>query len=238
MHTATPDRPATRSTLIGLASLALALSPAAAAAAESRGDLSLAPTLAQNEQPSDSDRPFASAADESNTAEAASNLDPFAEGNWVVTAYGSTVLFDEDHGDFYTGHLGAHYYFDDNLSIGLEGVGGYVDPNWTRGGRREVADPGAVGALDLMLRWHFVREPGWSIYMDGGVGAQYASTDFPSDSQFNFRDQLGFGGTLRLNENMHLMGGVRYHHHSNAGTSEQNDGGDWAQPYLGVMVPF
>jgi len=162
----------------------------------------------------------------------------FAKGDWVVTAYGSTTLFDDDHGDFYTAHLGAHYHFKDDLSIGLEGVGGYVEPNWTNGVRTEPDEDGIVGGLDLMLRWHFVNEADWSVYLDGGVGLQQASTNFPSDSHFNFRDQLGIGATWRLFDNARLMGGVRYHHQSNAGTSENNDGGDWAQPYVGVMVPF
>jgi hypothetical protein len=164
--------------------------------------------------------------------------EPFAEGSRVITAYASRTFFDDDHGRATAGHLGAHYYFDDQLSIGLDAVGGYVEPNWTDDGRPSPDEDGFVVALDLVMRWHFINEPDWSIYVDGGVGVQQANTDFPSDSHFNFRDQLGFGGTFRLSESVHLMGGVRYHHHSNASTSENNDGGDWALPYIGVMVPF
>jgi len=164
--------------------------------------------------------------------------DPFAEGSRMVTAYGSTTLLDDDHGNFFTGHLGVHYYFEDDLSIGLEGVGGYVEPNWTSLERPEPDEDGIVGGLDLMLRQHFVTRRDWSLYLDGGVGAQQASTDFPSDTRFNFRVQLGIGATWRVFDDAMLMGGVRYHHQSNASISDNNDGGDWAQPYIGVMVPF
>jgi long-subunit fatty acid transport protein len=95
-----------------------------------------------------------------------------------------------------------------------------------------------VGGIDLTLRWHFLRDGDWSLYLDGGGGFQQADTDFPSDSHYNFRTFLGAGGTYRVGESWHLMGGIRYLHVSNAATTDNNDGGDWGLPYLGVMFTF
>ena len=222
----------TGATIVGFA-VAAATAAAAWAGAGTTSD------AAKTASPIDTDLTLAQAGSEPGAySPANAEGQAFAKGDWVVTAYGSTSLFDDDHGDFYTAHLGAHYHFKDDLSIGLEAVGGYVEPNWTSADRPEPDEDGVVGGLDLLLRWHFVNKPDWSLYLDGGVGAQQASTDFPSDNRFNFRDQLGIGATWRVFDNARLMGGVRYHHHSNAGISDDNDGGDWAQPYLGVMVPF
>ena len=158
--------------------------------------------------------------------------EPFAAGSWTFQAYGSGTVGDNDHGNIYTAHVGGGYYLYDDFSVNLELLGGWVDSR--------TDDDGYVGGLDLLLRWHFLKgeNDAWTIYSDGGAGIQMASTDFPSDSPHNFRPQFGLGGTLRLNDEVRLMGGARYLHISNAGTTNGNDGGDWAQLYLGVMVPF
>jgi opacity protein-like surface antigen len=162
----------------------------------------------------------------------------FQQGDWVLTAFGSTTVFDEKHGRISTGHLGAHYYFKDQLSLGLDAFAGYVQPELDISGGGEPDDNGIVGGVDLMLRWHFLTRRELSLYLDGGVGFQQADTNFPADSHHNFRNQFGLGATYRLGDNWHLMGGVRYLHVSNASTSDGNNGGDWAQPYLGVMLDF
>jgi len=159
--------------------------------------------------------------------------EPFAQGTWTFQTYGSATMLDKDHGNIYTAHVGGGYHIVDDFSISLEAVGGWVDSR--------TDDDGYAGGLDLLLRWHFAKADNnaWSLYVDGGAGFQEATTDFPSDSSHNFRPQLGFGGTYRLGDgDVRLMGGARWLHISNAGTTDGNDGGDWAQLYLGVMVPF
>jgi len=126
--------------------------------------------------------------------------------------------------------VGFGYHFLDGLSLNLEGVGGAV--------QAERDDEGGVGGLDLIARWHFFHEDPASVYIDGGTGFQQATTNFPSDSHHNFRLQLGLGGTWRIAGGGHVMGGARYLHVSNAGTSEHNDGYDGAQLYAGLSFPF
>ncbi len=155
---------------------------------------------------------------------------PFAAGSWTFQTYGSAGVFDSDKGEIYTGHIGVGYYFVDDLSINLEAFGGWVTP--------ERDEHGGVGGFDLLLRWHFVNEDGYSLYIDGGAGFQQATTNYPSDSHHNFRPQFGIGGTLELFDSARLMVGVRWLHISNAGTTDGNDGFDGAQFYAGLMIPF
>lgn len=155
---------------------------------------------------------------------------PFAQGTWTFQTYGSAGVFDSDKGEIYTGHIGFGYHFFDDLSVNLEGVGGWVTP--------ERDDHGGVGGIDLLLRWHYLNRENFSLYIDGGVGFQLATTNYPSDSHHNFRPQFGIGGTLRIWESARLMAGVRWLHISNAGTTDGNDGFDGAQFYGGVMIPF
>ena len=90
----------------------------------------------------------------------------------------------------------------------------------------------------MMFRWHFYRIERFSIYLEGGAGFQQATTEFPSDSHFTFRPQAGMGATLRIDEKIFLMGGARWLHISNAGTSDINEPWDGAMVYLGLMFSF
>ncbi len=154
----------------------------------------------------------------------------FAEGTFSFQFYGSTVVGDSEHGYIHTAHVGAGWYFVDDLSINLEAIGGWVDS--------KTDDDGGVGGLDLLFRWHFLKDEDWSLYVDGGAGFQQATTNFPSDSHHNFRPQVGMGFTYDLTDRARLMGGARWLHISNASTTEGNDGLDAAQLYLGLMMPF
>ncbi|MFW6060511.1 MAG: acyloxyacyl hydrolase [Phycisphaeraceae bacterium] len=157
---------------------------------------------------------------------------PFTKESWTFQLYGSGVTMDEDHGYISTAHLGFGYHLEDHFSINLEGIGGWVDS--------KTDDDGGVGGFDLLLRDHLFHDDdhNWTLYIDGGAGFQQATTNFPSDSHHNFRLMAGIGGTLRLADRLRLMGGARYMHISNASTSDRNDGGDWAQLYLGAMLTF
>lgn len=155
---------------------------------------------------------------------------PFAEGTWTFQTYGSGTWGDSDKGEIYTAHIGVGYHFVDDLSINLEAIGGWADA--------EKDDDGGVGGIDLLFRWHFLQGRSWSLYIDGGAGFQLATTNFPSDSHHNFRPQVGLGGTLQITDSIRLMGGARWLHISNAGTTRINNGLDGAQLYAGIMVPF
>jgi len=155
-------------------------------------------------------------------------------GSWTFQAYGAAAIGDPDKGEQYDAHLGVGYFFVDHLSINVELLGGFTDGD----DASAFAEDGGVGGFDLLFRWHFLERGPWTLYLDGGAGLQVATEDFPSDSRFNFRPQIGLGATYELRENLLLMGGARYLHISNAGTSDVNNGLDAALLDLGVMVPF
>jgi hypothetical protein len=98
----------------------------------------------------------------------------------------------------------------------------------------------AVGLnLSAILRWHFVRQPDWSLYIDGGAGLLGTTNDVPQrGSSFNFTPQVGGGTTIRLNDEQRLMIGVRWHHISNADIYTGNPGLDTIFGYVGVNLPF
>ena len=156
--------------------------------------------------------------------------DPFAKGSWTFQSYGSFSFKGEGKGRIYAGHVGVGYHLEDDFSINLEAPGAVVDATFDD-------DGGAVG-LDMVFRWHFWRREGVTFFLDAAVGIQQATTEFPSDSHFNFRLISGFGATLHLDDSLYLMGGIRYLHISNAGITEVNDGLDAGMAYLGMMIPF
>lgn len=154
----------------------------------------------------------------------------FTEGSWTLHGFGSAVVGDDDKGNLYGGTVGVGYFFLDGWSINGEFLGAYVDS--------ETDDDGGAGAFDLMFRYHFLRGHGWSIYNDFGAGLQFATTSYPSDSHFVFRLEVGVGATVRLVDNVNLMGGARYIHSSNAYITPINDGQDAAMVYLGLMLTY
>ncbi len=165
--------------------------------------------------------------------------DPFQEGSWVFTAYGSAA-FGDDSGEVYAVHVGGGYYFIDGLSINLEAVGAFASVN-DSGPLHEGGDS-LGGGFDLLLRWHFLRDKNegrWSIYADGGAGILYTGESIPANgSNFNFTPQIGLGATYKICDWANLMGGARWYHISNAGTHSDNPGYDSALVYLGVLIPF
>jgi len=72
---------------------------------------------------------------------------------------------------------------------------------------------------ELVLRWHFVNEDIWTIYLEGGLGV-LVSTDLVPDegTGFNFTPRAGIGFTRLIDpeSRCRLEGGVRWHHISNA----------------------
>jgi hypothetical protein len=183
-------------------------------------------------------------------AEAANPIDthspnPFDDGSWTFQSYAS-VTWGEHDNTLAQVHVGGGYFFIDGLSINLQLVGSFlhshdVDDSGEDGDPHSGDDSGA-GGLDALFRWHFLRdkeEGRWSIFADAGAGIMVSSESFPADgSHFNFTPQAGLGGTLRLTDRLHLIGGVKWYHVSNAYTQDRNPGYDGVQGYLGVMIPF
>lgn len=151
---------------------------------------------------------------------------------WYVQA-GPSISYDPDDDGFAAFGLagaGMTDFFAHGHSINLEL------------NKLKFIQPGddAVGLnLGLILRWHFVREEAWSLYVDGGAGFLVTSEDVPADggSQFNFTPQVGGGATFRMRNQEHLMVGLRWHHISNAELYPPNPGRDSILLYVGYMWP-
>lgn len=101
-------------------------------------------------------------------------------------------------------------------------------------------DPGV--SVSSIFRWHFYRDETWTTFADAGVGVLLAGDKVPEGgTNFNFLPRVGVGATYRLGEsNARLIGGVRWHHISNARIlgNDSNPGRDGAMLYLGVSIPF
>jgi len=161
--------------------------------------------------------------------EADTSLDPFAQGEWYAHTYGSATfgLSDSDDGNLYLGHVGVGYFFLDDWSINVEGVFGGVDPD------TGTADT-AVG-LDLLFRWHFFTsdDHALSLFGEAGAGLIWFDSTFPATGTHqNFTPQAGLGVMWEVIKNVNLLGGVRWHHVSNANKT----GADRNPGYDGVMV--
>lgn len=159
----------------------------------------------------------------------------FLQSSWTFQTYGSVTVGDRA-GDVYLAHTGIGYFLWDDISINFEGVGGYVDSS--------VSSPDGDGStlgFDVLARWHYRHSGPLSLYVEGGIGMIWFEESFPrSGTHQNFTPQVGLGATLRLSNDIHLMGGVRWHHISNATKtgSDRNPGFDGAMIYGGLMIPF
>ena len=154
----------------------------------------------------------------------------FTAGSWEAPVYGS-VSFGSAPGEIYLAHVGVSYYLVDNFSASLEALGGASLGD---------ATGGAVG-FDLLLRWHMLRREGWSLFVDGGAGILYTTTSFETNAtHFNFTPQIGVGTTFQMGDDVDLMGGIRWHHISNANIDgpNRNLGHDAPMLYGGIAIRF
>jgi opacity protein-like surface antigen len=104
--------------------------------------------------------------------------------------------------------------------------------------RENGQSEGFAASLGLNLRKHFfIRDP-FSIYIDGGMGMIRADGQFPDGgTNTNFTLQGGLGATYRLSDSLHLVGGVRWFHISNARRhgEDGNMSTDGPAVYAGLM---
>ena len=156
----------------------------------------------------------------------------FSKGTRLASVYGSTIFGDEGKGEMYLLHGGVGTYFKDYESINLDLFGGYV--------RSGIDDPGGVIGFDAVYRNHFLREEDddWTVFFDGGLGLQQASTNFSGERHFNFRIRIGFGATFEINEDVRAFLGASYQHISDAGIAGGGGGFDGPMLWAGVTFPF
>lgn len=152
-----------------------------------------------------------------------------AKGPWdleLTGAYITPIRFSDDK--FYDVNFAARYRVVDNLSVGPELQVYYVD--------QPDEDARAVG-LGVLARWAFFVRGGFALFLDGGGGVVYADPEVPEfGTHFNFTGKGGFGASLELNADLHLVGGVRYFHLSNGNIHgrDQNPSYDGVQIWMGV----
>jgi hypothetical protein len=163
---------------------------------------------------------------------AAPLLGEFAKTTWVGNVYGSAIFGDSGKGEMYLAHIGFGYYFEDYQAINLDFFGGYV--------RSGIDDNGGAIGLDVLYRNRFLRseDDKRTMFFDGGLGLQQASTNFSGDRHFNLRIMCGFGGSLQIDNNARLFGGCRYIHISDAGIEGGGGGFDGPMVYAGITFPF
>ena len=148
---------------------------------------------------------------------------------WYIQGAGATTVDGEEASSFGFFGAGISHFFINGHSINLELNSLFFD---------QTGD-NAVGLnLAALLRWHFYRQPNWSLYIDGGAGILGTTNNVPSaGSSFNFTPQVGGGATIRLANDKRLMLGLRWHHISNADLYEGNPGRDSLMGYVGLNFP-
>ncbi|MHC5007320.1 MAG: acyloxyacyl hydrolase [Planctomycetota bacterium] len=162
---------------------------------------------------------------------------------WYLTAgYGQEV--NSSHDEFVIFGGGVSFFMVDNLSLNFELNGLYWDQESSTG-FPDAHDAWGVN-FNVLVRWHFLARETWSIYCDGGVGVMGTTERVPgpdrdeSDggSYFNFTPQIGAGASVEVGPRTRLLTGVRWHHVSNARSSNNNPGRDSLMVYAGVSFAF
>ena len=164
---------------------------------------------------------------------AASPAGDFAAGTWSLSLYGG---YDREfRGDPQLGYgaVGVGYYAFDNFSVNAEARTLYAD--------QDAGRDTTVFALDLLIRHHLIRGDGWSIFVDASAAVSQSLYHLPADgTHFNFMEEAGVGATFKVADNVHLIGGVRYWHLSNARLrgADENPGLNGVGGYVGLLFTF
>jgi lipid A 3-O-deacylase len=167
------------------------------------------------------------------------------KGSWrwyLSGGWGKEI--NSSHDEFVILGGGVSFFMVDNLSLNFELNGLYIDQESTTG-FPDSHDAWGVN-FNLLVRWHFLARETWSIYFDGGVGLLGTTARVPGPdaddsaggTYFDFTPQAGFGASFEFADNTRLLTGVRWHHVSNARTSNNNPGRDSLMVYAGVSFAF
>lgn len=120
------------------------------------------------------------------------------------------------------------------------------DIEWfLEGGLWSFYDRGGEAAYGLSasigFRWHFLTRERWTLFADVGIGVLGSTDAVPFEgTEFNFMPRAGFGFTHEIAEDVRFIGGLRWHHISNARTrgDARNPARDAPQLYAGLVFPF
>jgi hypothetical protein len=165
--------------------------------------------------------------------EAAPPATNFPKGTFALTLEADYAHnFNITHARLESGSVGIGYYLQDNFALGVEFAGFAVQQN----GPDSIVSEGAI-----RLRNHLFNSGRFSLYMDVAGGVSYATARTPAaGTNFNFTIQTGPGVMWQLADHVHLMGGVRYWHLSNARLEGplRNPSINALEAYVGVMMTF
>ena len=157
----------------------------------------------------------------------------FPRGTWSATVEGAYAhSFDLSPARIETVSMGVGYYFMDNVSLNAEAAGFW---------NQQDGPDASIAEINLRLRHHVFNVDRWSFLIDVGGGLSYASVPTPpGGTYFNFCLQTGPGVCYRLTDNLHLIGGARYLHFSNAAIEgrDRNPSINALEGYVGLLYRF
>lgn len=145
---------------------------------------------------------------------------------------------DGTHADMF---VACSTFLGTGLEIQFEASGWYFDQN--------EDDNTAGGGFTVNLRWHCLSgayEGGtgtdWTVFVDAGIGLIVSGDDVPpGGSSVNLAPRVGAGATFRLGDSStRLVGGIRWHHMSNARSNGDAENPEFNAPmfYVGVEWPM
>ena len=157
---------------------------------------------------------------------------PFDKGAQAFTLTGGYMV--ERTGEReYLANVTEEYtkFVENGVGLGMQAVGYY--------GYDEEA---AIGAgFNVLARWHFLRWSHASLFGDILGGTMMLDNNFPDGgTHLNFTYQAGLGGTIQLHDSLHLIGGAKFTHVSNAFIEgrDRNPVFNSYGGYLGLMWTF
>lgn len=164
-----------------------------------------------------------------------------ASGSWVT--HGSLGLLSPSETDrsfdAWDARFGLGYYFADGLAVVAEAhatrFSGVLRDELL--GEEQKASATGLGVA-LLARWHFLRRPGWSSFVEVGWGLLATDEDFPpGGTSLNGTSQFGVGLTYDTGRRFGLLGRVRQMHVSNGrGLAEENPSFDGWGADVGFLV--
>ena len=146
--------------------------------------------------------------------------------------YGGALAVDLNDSDnqLRNGTVEFEYFVEDYLSLDL----GFHLMDVVQQGEDAIAFNATV-----QLRWHFIHEDTWSMFMEGGGGLMRSSDNVPTNgSEFNFTILLGTGFSFDAGNNNRWLVGARWHHISNANTYSSNPSRDSIMFWAGISFPY
>jgi hypothetical protein len=155
----------------------------------------------------------------------------FPKGTFSLQAYTTYAGGIDAEEIFNSGAIGASYYVFDNFSLGVEASG-----------HRFEQAPGSDGwmyGVAGILRHHLIQFDRSTIFADVTFGPVEATDRVPAGgTYFNFATRAGIGTTYQIQDNLYLIGGVRYFHLSNARIEgpARNPSINGVEGYVGLML--